>query len=492
MGGAPKVSAPKPPDAAEEYAKSLQAYTQNAPALYGEESTYQPLYNQMQQRIMGSNINFYTDAIARQMPGAQQAINRTQQIASQGAMQNYQQYAGQAGQAAVAASPELQALQRFGMGQLGAGADPALQNILGQVQGQIPGQQQAMNDLASRAGRMMDPTNAALGQISQQVGAGTAQGVQDLRSIAGKAAADPRSDIFKATAGTVMGQLGTLDPLTQQLQQSAQEQLSLGGQVSQQGLQDASQAARAAFSQRGMLNTSGSIAAEVLNRDAVQQARLQQRQGFAAAVDPLVQQQTQQRTANALGLASTDIAATQANQQLAGQLYQAGGNLGQAGAQLQGSLQGQIAGNLATASQQQGALQQQAISNYQASQQQAAGLQGSILDQIYRQQSQGAQALGTVYGAQQGAIAGVVGAPVAGAQFATGIASGTPNYGTGSPNLFQGSGILQLTNQNEMARMNSQAAAGQMNAQSKGAAQGSMIGAAAGIGTALISGVALF
>jgi hypothetical protein len=470
----------------------LQGYVQNAPALYAEESKYQPMYNQLQQGIMGSNIGYYSNAIEGQMYGAQNMANVVQNTATQQALSNYTEYGGQTAQAALAASPELQALQGFGTQQLGATQNPTLQGILGQVQQQIPGQQQSMNNLAAQAGRMFDPTNVNLQNLSQQVGTGTGQAVSSMQDLAGTAAANQRSDIFKGTASTVMGQLGQLDPLTQQLSNTAQQQLALGGQVSQQGLQDAAQAARAAYSQRGMLNTSGSIASEVLNRDAVQQARLQQREQYASGVSGLVQQENQQRTANALGLTSTDIAATQANQQLASQLYQGAGQLGQAGAQIQGGLQGQIASNIGTAMQQQGALTQQGISNYQAAQQQAAGLQGSILDQLYRQQAQGASALQNVYGAQQTALSGIMGAPATGVQLATSIAGGVPSYGTGSPNLFQGSGMLQLTNQNQMAAMNAQASANQMNAQSKGASSGAMIGAIGSIGGALIGGVALF
>jgi hypothetical protein len=121
-----------------------------------------------------------------------------------------------------------------------------------------------------------------------------------------------------------------------------------------------------------------------------------------------------------------------------------------------------------------------------------AGLQGSILDQLYRQQQAGAGALSNIYGAQQGVMGGILGAPAAGAQLATGIAGGVPSYGTGSPNLFQGSGMLSLTNQTAMANMNAQAAANQMNAQSRGASQGAMMGAIGSIGGALIGGVALF
>jgi hypothetical protein len=208
-------------------------------------------------------------------------------------------------------------------------------------------------------------------------------------------------------------------------------------------------------------------------------------------VDPLVQQQLQNRMANASGLSQADIGISQANRQMAGQLYQGAAGLGQSGAQIQGGLQGQIAQNLQTAQQQQGALAQAAIGTQQTGTQMAAGLQGSILDQIYRQQQAGATALQNVYGAQQSALSGILGAPAGGAQFAAGIAGAVPGYGTGSPNLFQSSGLLSLVNQNEMARMNSQAAANQMNAQSKGAASGAMIGAVGGIAAAGIGAGAL-
>lgn len=491
MGGAPKVSAPQAPDAAAEYKEALQAYTQNAPALYQEEATYQPLYNRMQQQIMGQNINVYSRNIEQEMPGWQAAINRTQDVASAGALQNYAKFAGPAGAYALASSPQLQQLAQYGQAQLGAGQDPVLRGILGQIQQQAPGQQQQLTDLAARAGRMFDPTNRTLQAISGQVGAGTGQAVQSLQNIAAQAAANQRTPMFQQTAANVMGQLGNLDPLTQQLSTMAQGELALGGNISAQEAQDVAQQARAAFSARGMMGQSGSIAAEVLQRSMYQQQRLAQRQQFASGVSGLVQQETQQRTANAMGLTQADIAATQANQQLAGQLYQAGAGVGQAGAQIQGSLQGQIASNLAQASQQQGALTQQAIQNAQANQQLQAGLQGSILDQLYRQQSAGAGALQSVYGAQQNAIGAIVGAPPSGAQLASQVGMGVPGFGTGSPNLFQGSGLLSLVNQNRMAQMNATAAANQMNAQSAGAAQGATMGMIGTVGSALIGGVAL-
>src|SRR4029077_11773347 len=241
-------------------------------------------YNQMQQGIQGSNIAFYNQAIQQQMPGAQYALNQLQGQASQGALQNYQQYAGAAGQAAMAASPQLQALQGYGMGQLGATADPTLQGLYAQAGQQTAGQYNTLQGLAGQAGQMYGPQNQQLQGISDVVGAGTAQGVSDIRGIAGQAAADTRSPLWQQTTGAVSGQLGKLDPLTQQLSDTAQQQLALGGYMSPQQLQDATQQARAAFSARGMLGQSGSIAAEVLGRGGVQTPLSHQPDMFPAGV----------------------------------------------------------------------------------------------------------------------------------------------------------------------------------------------------------------
>ena len=491
MGGAPSVSAPPKPDAALEYQQALQAYTQNAPALYGEESQYQPLYNQLQQGIMGSNIPFYAQALENQMPGAQTAINQSQVLASQGALANYGTTGAEAAQYALGNSSQLRSILAYGKGQLGASQDPVLQSLLGQAQGQGAGNMATMTNLANQAGTMFNPVNQQLGNISQQLGQETGAGTQSLTNLANQAAANQRSDIFNQTASTVMGNLGKLDPVTQQLSDTAQQQLTLGGQLSPQALQDASQAARAAYSARGMLNSSGSIAAEVLNRDQVQQARLQQREQFASGVSGLVQNEQQQRTQNALGLTQTDIAATQANQQMADQFYQAATGLQQSGAQVQGGLQQQIAANLGTSQQLQQSASQQAIQNQMANQQLSAGLQGSILDQLYRQQQAGVSAMDQVYGAQQQAMNQVTGAPNMGPSYMGSTAGMLPSYGTGSPNLFQGSGLLSLVNQNNMAYYNATAAANQMNAQSAGAAQGATMGMVGSIGAAAIGGIAL-
>jgi hypothetical protein len=214
----------------------------------------------MQQGIMGSNIGYYANAIEAQMPKAQVFTEATQNMAIQNAVQQYGQNAGNINQMVMSANPALQQIQNLGNQQIGAGQDQTLQGILGNVLQQAPGQTQQLQDLASKASTMYDPTNRQLQGLSNQVGGLTGQTVGQLQGLAGQAAADTRSPLWQQTTAAVSGQLGTLDPLTQQLSDAAQQQLALGGQVSQQGLQDADQAARAAYSASGMLNSTGSIA----------------------------------------------------------------------------------------------------------------------------------------------------------------------------------------------------------------------------------------
>src|SRR5258708_2901343 len=231
------------------------------------------MYNTMQQGIMGSNVDYYSKMVEGRRPGAEAAIEGTQNQAIANAMQQYGANAGNINQTVMQSSPALQQIQNIAQQQGAAtGPDQTLQGILSGVMQQTPGQVQQLQDLASRAGTMYDPTNQRLQGLSDQAGQYTGQGVSDIRGIAGQAAADTRSDIFKQTQGAVMGQLGKLDPVTQQLSDMAQQQLALGGQVSQQGLQDADQAARAAFSARGMLKPTGSIAVAALDREAAHQA----------------------------------------------------------------------------------------------------------------------------------------------------------------------------------------------------------------------------
>jgi hypothetical protein len=72
-----------------------------------------------------------------------------------------------------------------------------------------------------------------------------------------------------------------------QLQRDAESELALGRSLSPEQQREASQSARAAFAARGLGTSMGSSAAEILNRDAYGQQRLDARRGFAANVNQM-------------------------------------------------------------------------------------------------------------------------------------------------------------------------------------------------------------
>jgi hypothetical protein len=488
MGGAPQVQAPAAPDPGRQFTSALAAYTGGAPALYAEESKYQPQYNQLQQQMQLSNNQAFAQQYFNMFPQAQQAANMQQQQASASALSNLQQYGGAATQAQLATNPAYGQLYQAAQQQLATSPDQTLQGLLAQGQQALPGQIQGFQDISAQAQRDVTPVNEQLQNLYGKVGADTT--AADLADIRNKVAADPRSQIFQQTAGNIMGNLGQVDPLTQQLKTMAGQQLSLGSTLSAQEAQDAAQQARAGWSARGMMGSSGSLAAEVLNRFNVGQQLLQQREQFGTGVSQLAEQQAQNRVANAFGLTQADIGATQANMQMAGQMTQAIGGLNQANTQLQAGLQGQIMQNLSNLRQQQAGLQGQAVQTFQQGLQQAAGLQGSILDQMYRQQQAGMQGLQYYTQAGQQGLAAILGVQGQGASLAQ-AALGATQVAGGAPNLFNSSGMLQLTNQSAMANMNAQGSANIANAQARQQQQGAMIGAGgaivgAAVGAALL------
>ena len=86
--------------------------------------------------------------------------------------------------------------------------------------------------------------------------------------------------------------LGELDPaaadpttIEQELYNQGERELALGRSLSPEQERAAQQSARAAFTARGLGNSMGSVAAEVLNRDAAASARERERQGFASAAN---------------------------------------------------------------------------------------------------------------------------------------------------------------------------------------------------------------
>ena len=491
MGGAPSVSAPPPPSAGEEFTSALQAYAGGAGQLFGLEQQYQPLYNALQTGMETQNISRYAQTMEGLMPGAQAAQNAAQIQATQGQLANMQMTAPGASAALMASSPQYGQLAGMASAQMGAGINPQLQGLYGNVMGAMPGQVQGFQNLAGQAANQLAPINQQLGALGGQLQAGTGQALSQLGQYQQNLIQNARSDIFNQTKGNVMGALGQLDPLTQQLQATAQQQLALGGNMSPQMAADVAQQERAAYQARGMLQSTGSIGAEIMGQQQMQQQLLQQREQFAAGVSPLVQQQLQQRTANAMGLTQTDIAATQQNYALAGQLAQWGGSLAQGAVQTGAGLQSQIGANLQNAIAQQAGLQGQALGAYQGGITQAGGLMQSALGQQLAQQQLGGQIGQYLTGAQQQNLAGLLGYAPQGAPI-TQAAAGMNQYGTGGPALFQGLGLLPLTAQNQALGYNAQMGARYANAQSAGAAQGATMGAVGSIAGAAIGGLALF
>jgi len=490
MGGAPQVSAPPPPDAGKELASAIQAYSQNAGTLYNTEAQYQPQYNALERSMEQQNINAYAQQYFGLMPQAQAAATATQQQATAGQLKNLQATGVPATQALMASSPQFGQLSGMATGLQGAGIDPTLAGLQQNVMGQIPGQMQTFQNLAGQAANQLNPINQQLGNLAGQSQVGTDQTVAQLGQLQQNVLQNARSDIFNATKGNVMSALGNLDPLTQQLSNTAQQQLALGGGMSSQMASDVAQQERAAYQSRGMLQSTGSIGAEIMGQQQMQQQLLQQREQFASGVSGLVQNEQQQRTANALGLTSTDIQATLANQQLGGQLGQAIAGIQQQNISTQSGLQGQIAANLQNAMQQQAGLQGQALGAYQSGIQQAGGLQQAALAQQLSQQTLGGQIGQYLTQAQQSNLQSLLGYQPAGGQLAQ-VGAGLNAYGTGGPSLFQSSGMLGLTAQNQAMGYNAQMGAQYANAQSSGAASGAMIGAGGAIAGAAIGGVSL-
>jgi hypothetical protein len=109
--------------------------------------------------------------------------------------------------------------------------------------------------------------------------------------------------LYGRAATTGSGRLGN------SLLQQAQDQLATGGRLSPEALRNASQQAAASFSQRGLGTGAGAAAAEILNRDAATNARLQQYQNFAQGVQAQDVSRRQANTAaiNQFGLANQQV-----------------------------------------------------------------------------------------------------------------------------------------------------------------------------------------
>lgn len=113
----------------------------------------------------------------------------------------------------------------------------------------------------------------------------------------------PGSDLGLNTAAQRLGTTGP-GPIQQTLEQQATRDLALGRGLSGEDTRMAQQAAREAWADRGLIDSKGAVAEEVLNRDQISRQRERERQGFAAAVDQTGFAQRQQGLQSALGYSS--------------------------------------------------------------------------------------------------------------------------------------------------------------------------------------------
>ncbi len=98
-------------------------------------------------------------------------------------------------------------------------------------------------------------------------------------------------------AGAIEADSGLYDRLNQQ----AQSDLALGGELNAEEARAATQGARAAFSSRGLVNAPMGIIGEIMRRAAASNARQRERQGFAAGVEQL-RQKRQEASTGLLGI----------------------------------------------------------------------------------------------------------------------------------------------------------------------------------------------
>jgi hypothetical protein len=181
-----------------------------------------------------------------------------------GIFQNYQNYSGGYGQTDMANFAGLLASLGVNNSQLTNFAN----------------QQTAAGNTALRAGNVADASNLG----------GQALGV--LQQL------NPNMYGSLNRTNTTAGTTGQPSDIQLAMEQQAREGLALGGNLSQEDTRRAQQAAREAWSARGLVNSPGAVAEEILNRDSLARQRMAERQALASAVDQQGFSQRQQGFGN--------------------------------------------------------------------------------------------------------------------------------------------------------------------------------------------------
>jgi hypothetical protein len=359
--------------------------TINAPQISASGANQSPFASSISQ--------FMANGTAPQItgPGPNQGMQHLTNIlgnsgyqAVQGAQAQGATGANYAGPAATAAIPQLASAQQA---QMNSSAAPTTINAPGSFE-----RVQGSNVQAPTGFERVQATSVqapgAIGQVNAQTGFERVQapsvGLQQVQVGQNQLLQNLQQQGFNANR-----------PIQQTLEQQAQGDLALGGQLSADQTRMAQQAARAAAESRGMVGSNGAIVNEVQRQLDMSRALQNERRGFAQGVEQqgfgqLATQQGQAIQAagvtnDFLGLGVNAQNANNQNQLALGSMgLQA--NLANQAAGLQGNqlnLQGQLA-NQSTALAQSGQQLQAGMANQQANMQgqlanQAAGLDMSRL-----------------------------------------------------------------------------------------------------------------
>jgi len=293
--GSTTVQAPQQPNIAQAATSTEQAQIDLAPQQYGAVSQYAPQYQDLANQL------------------AQQSLFGT--TSSPGELSLYQQ-----------AAPQLQSLQSQLNAQQ-AGANVSL-----------------VNQLGGQATAAFQNANPQLQQVQTGL---TNLATSGANPVGGINATNWGSNYNQGVGNAIaQNQVGGMGSTVDQLNNTAQQQLALGGSVSPQQAATISGQILANYNQQGRANDPTAIAGLATGLDTYSQQLLQQREANAAGAGGLQQQAQQANLSGALAGQGLQFqgSATQAQQQLAAQQanqaaqqfnaqYQAG-TLGQAGSLL--------------------------------------------------------------------------------------------------------------------------------------------------------------
>lgn len=200
------------------------------------------------------------------------------------------------------------------------GAQPAQSRALN-FQGILDRGQEASDALwGQQQGYIRGVENQIRNSEMQQAAQGS---LNDARAAYyGMAGAENRltglADQLSVQAGRAWGDAGP-STIEQRLYNDAESELGMGRALSPEQERQAAQSARAAMQARGLATSNAGTAAEILNRDAYGQARLDQRRSFAGAANQMLSDNVLKRRQGAAGLSTAAGGLAQGAGSLAGQ-----------------------------------------------------------------------------------------------------------------------------------------------------------------------------